>query len=377
MALDYTILAPSVVTKIVSRIAVPGNTIQRFLGFEPGGRNVEQLAPDGVRQYTYDIFDNVRSIAQGRAPGTGPGTVTRNPVGANTVTIARSYEKIPDMVYEFLSNIRQIGSNAGVLDRRGVKYLELQGRFLQQRQVNFREFLSWGVLRGTVGFTISGDTWTPVLTGGTISLDWKIPTGNKSQLNMLGAGDILGTSWANAAADIPADLDEISAAFQQLVGAPLDWVMTDSVVINHIMNNTAMKAQAGTANVVYDEKYMPTGEKSDDGRETGLRYLTFKARPWIRFFVTDAGLDVNGTFTKFFSGGEAAFGVDLGLGFLKMQEGSELVKESPWGAPDYKRGHHAWIREWDEPARVELHSINNIVPELTIPKGLAFGDVVF
>ena len=42
-----------------------------------------------------------------------------------------------------------------------------------------------------------------------------------------------------------------------------------------------------------------------------------------------------------------------------------------------ERGFHAWLREWDEPARVELHTINNIVPELTVPKALAFADLVF
>jgi hypothetical protein len=79
-----------VITKVISRIAVPGNTLQRFLGFEEGGRNVEDSPGDGIRSYSYDIFDNVRSIARGRAPGTGPGTVALNPVGTNTVALVPS-----------------------------------------------------------------------------------------------------------------------------------------------------------------------------------------------------------------------------------------------------------------------------------------------
>jgi len=376
MPLNHTVLAPSVVTKVISRIAVPGNTVSRFLGFEEGGRNVEDSPGDGVRSYTYDIMDNVRSIAKGRTPGTGPGTVTVNSLGSNTVTIARAYEKIPDLSYEMLSNIRQIGANAGVLDRRGMQYLERQGRYLQQRQTNFREFLSWGMLRGSVQFSISGDEWTPVLSGGTVSIDWRIPTANKSQLNMLGGGDLITASWATAGTDIPAHLDSIGAAFQQLVGAPLSWIMTDSVVWNHVLNNTKVQGQSGTANSVFDLFEM-TAEKSEDGNLTGLRRAVLKCRPWLTWYITDGGLDVNGTFTKYFSGGEAAMGVDLGLGYAKMQQGSEWVKESPWGSPALQRGFHAWLREWDEPARVELHTINNIVPELTVPKALAFADVVF
>jgi hypothetical protein len=226
-----------------------------------------------------------------------------------------------------------------------------------------------------VDISISGDDWTPVLSSGTFTIDWKIPSGNKSQLNMLGGGNLISASWATAGTDIPGDLDNISAAFQQLVGAPLSWIMTDSYVFNNVMNNTAVKAQAGTANTVYDMFEM-TDEKAPDGSSTGLRKATLKCRPWINWYITDAGLDVNGTFTKYFTGGEMALGVDLGLGFAKMQQGSEYVKESPWAPPVLQRGFHAWLREWDEAARVELHTINNIVPELTVPKALAFADCV-
>lgn len=379
MPLDYTILAPSVVKKLISRIAVPGMTIQRFLGFEEGGSRVEQLAINGLRQYTYDIFDNVRSIALGRAPGTGPGTVKRNPVGNNTVTIARSYEKMTDLNYEMLSNIRTIGESATDLDRKGIKYLEAQGKVLQQRQLNFREFLSWGMLRGGgtgYGFIFSGDDWIPVLTGAQLVIDWKIPAANKSQLNMLGAGDIIDTTWSNPAADIPGDLDGISIAFQNLVGPPLAWVMTDSIVWNHVMNNTAVKAQAGTSNTVY-ETFEMSGERAKDNSMTGLRYATLKARPWLKWFITDSVLEVNGTNVKYFQDGEASFGIDLAFDFCKMQEGSEWVKDSLWAPAVARQGRYDWIREEDQPAKVELHSINNIVPELTIPKALAFGDVLF
>lgn len=375
MPLDYTILAPSVVTKMVSRIATPGNTIQTFLGFQPGGKNVAQDTPDGVRSYSYDIFDNVRSIASGRAPGTGPSIVARNPVGKNTVTIARSYEKIPDLSYELLSNIRQLGAGASDLDRKGMRYLEAQAKCMAQRQVNFREFLAWGMLRGSCGFSFSGDNWVPVLSGGNITLDWKIPSGNKSQLNMLGGGDIIGTSWATTSTDIPGDLDDISAAFQELTGAPLAWCLTGSDVWNAVLNNTKVQSQAGTAQTAF-ELFDMTNEANEDGIKTGLRVARLRCRPWLTWLITDAGLEVNGSFRKFFTGGEISFGVDLNYGFAKMQEGSEYVKDNPFATPNLQRGTYSWLREWDEPARVELHSLSNLVPELTIPKGLAFADVI-
>src|SRR5262245_14876904 len=369
MPLDLTILAPSVVTKVISRLTVSGNTMQRFWGFESGGSNVEQLAPDGVRQYSYDIFDNVRTLARGRGPATGPATITRNPVGINTVTIARSYEKETDISYEILSNIRSIGSDAGELDRKGMRYLERQGQYLQQRQVNFREFLTWGMMRGIAYFIVSGEDWYASLTPGTVVVDWKIPSGNKGTLDMLGAGAIIDATWGTAATNILGHLDKISSAFQQLVGAPLAWCMTDSTTWNFVLLNDGVTKEAGTANTAFDTFEM-SGEKAKDGSLTGLRYGVLKARPWIKWYITDAGLTFQSggapTFQKFFQNGEISFGIDPVLGYAKMQEGSELVKETPWDTGKYQRGFHSWLREWDEPARVELHSINNLVPELNI-----------
>src|SRR5207248_10168599 len=135
-----------------------------------------------------------------------------NPVGVNNVHIARSYEKITDMSYELLSNIRRIGEDAGSQDVRGLRYLEMQGKYIRQRQVNFQEFLCWGVTQGSCQFLFSGDDWIPVLTGGNLTIDFKVPAGNLSSLNMTGGGNIITTLWSNAASDIPGNLDSINIA---------------------------------------------------------------------------------------------------------------------------------------------------------------------
>lgn len=373
MAIDFNILAPSVVTGLVSRIYAPGAVMQRYFGFEIGGRAVEQVTG---RAHSWDLYDNVRAPAKGRFPGVGPATNPANPIGRVNATIARSYEKVGDISYEKLANIRAIGQNAGQRDRMGMAYLEKQLYTVKQRQNNFREFLTWGLLAGSCQFLASGDDLIPVLTGGTYTVDFKMPAGNQSQLNMLGAGSIIGTTWANAAADIPGNLDSISRSFIQLVGAPLGWVATSTEIWRYVLKNTAVQNQAGSVNTAFTEFDM-TQDKNADGKPTGLLIGRIKAMPWLDWIIYDGTLTLNGTETRLYSGTQASFGIAPDPAWLQMVEGSEPVKESPWSPAVEQFGIHTWLREWDEPARAEIHSIQNALPENRIPKALAYGTVVF
>lgn len=373
MAIDFNILAPSVVTGIVSRIFAPGEVMQRYFGFQIGGPNVRQI--EG-RAHSWDIFDNVRAPAMGRAPGVGAATIAVNPVGRVTATIARAYEKMPDISYEKLNNIRVLGENAGSRDKMGMAYLEKQAGVMRWRQNNFREWLTWGMLRGTCGFLVSGDDWIPVLTSPTYTIDYQMPAGNKTQLNMLGAGNIIDQTWLTTTTDIPKHLDAINAAFINLVGAPLAFVACDSVVFRAVLNNLMVQSQAGAVNTPYAE-FEETADKNEDGYPTGLRRARIKAIPWLEWIIYDGTLTINGTGTKLYDGTTATFGIQPNRTFCELVEGSELVKESPWGPAVERFGPHFWLREWDDPATVTLFGIQNSLVEHRIPKGMAFATVIF
>ena len=83
MAVLSQLLSPSVVTKIVSRIMLPGSGLQQYFQMQPGGKRVGQVPG---RAYQYDIFNNVRDIAQFRATNTGPAVVAVNPIGRVAMT---------------------------------------------------------------------------------------------------------------------------------------------------------------------------------------------------------------------------------------------------------------------------------------------------
>ena len=63
----------------------------RRFGINIGGSNIETV--DGTN-YTYDIYDDVRSVARGRLRGAPSNAISRNPVGNNTVSLARCAEKV-------------------------------------------------------------------------------------------------------------------------------------------------------------------------------------------------------------------------------------------------------------------------------------------
>jgi hypothetical protein len=374
MAVLQDVLAPSVVTGIVSRIFTPGDVLQRQFGFEIGGRGVKQVTG---RAYSYDIFDNVRDIAEGRAPGVGPSTYAPNPVGKQNQTIPRSYEKMILPEYELLMNIRTLGKNAGVRDRMGAAYLDSQGVVVRRRQNNFREFQTAMFLsRGAFSFRFDGDRWIPVVSLGAnqgFTIDFQIPSGNKSNaipgLNPLGTGNIIDVAWSNAAANIPGHIDSINQAFQQLVGAPLAVMITDSIGWNYVISNTKLQSQSGSVNAVYAE-YDMERMRGPDGNLLGIFRGRLKARPWVEWWIFDQGLNIDGTYTRFWDGTMVTAMIQPDPYWFAAVEGSEPQKDNPMTPAVERFGFHSWLREWDEPARVEWHSLQNFLIECRIPKAI-------
>ncbi len=384
MAVLTNVLTPSVVTGIVSRIYTPGSPLQYYFGMEIGGKNTEQVLG---RSYSYDLFDNIRDIVKFRQPATGPSTNAVNPVGRQTMTFARAYEKWP-LDYELLNNIRAIGKNAGERDRQGASYMEAQARQLKQKHTNAREYLLGQLFtQGKAFFQFSGEDMIPVQSLGAnagMTLDWLIPAGNNgnqngafaANLNPTGGGNIITAAWSNTGTDISAQLDAINQAFQQLVGAPLALAVTNSTVWRFLLKNTGLQAQGGSVNAVFAD-YVMEDLRGPDGNKLGIFRGRLRAVPWLDWLIVDTGLNFNGTYAPWYPTTQClvTFMINPEAYWMKMVEGSELVKENPMAPAVQRFGFWSWLREWDEPARVELHALQNLILEMRIPKGLMIGQV--
>lgn len=350
------------------------------MGMQPGGPFTSDQGGD---KFGYDVFDRTRLMAMGRPPGTGPATIAPNVVGHITVSAYRAHEKMT-LLESRIFRTRPLGGQWGSVDTRGQQYVSKQEEYMSQRFRNNREFMVSRMLRGKFDVKIVGDNWVAVETGsGHFSVDFKVPAGNKSQLDMLGAGSIIDVSWANNAANIPLHLLKINAAFEQLHGLPLRHVWINSTGLNNVMNNLYMQNIAGTANRVF-ESFLPTGIQGPDGIEDTGFTVRFNAVPWITWHVYDGGLDISttgidtsGTFTKFIGDTQAIFLPDPSSTIWEWYNGSEIVKENVMAPGEERFGLQAWTTGVIDPAGFEMKAVDVGMCVPYIPKAIAFGTVVF
>jgi len=371
VTLEQLLLAP-VVTRAISRIKVPNERLQQWTGMFMGGPNV---ARPGGHHTGWDIFDHTRNLAQGRAPGTGPATVARHPIGHVSSTIYRSHEKIT-LLQERIFRLRPLGTQWGTVDANGQQYVTRQQFILAQRFKNMREFMVSRMFRGGFQLKQSGDNWIPVDSGGQLQVDFKVPASNKGQLDMLGTGPIIDKPWSDPSADVIGHCLKVRAAFEEQHGYPLEHVWITSVTLKMLMENTGLINAAGMANTVW-AAWGPSPYTNPEGIPDTGHEVVFRGLPWLRFHVYDAGLNVDGVFTKIIPDNAAIFLPNPSPDLYEMHEGSEVVVENFNDPGSERYGFAAWSQRTVQPAGWELLAVDNCIPALYIPKSIAFATVVF
>lgn len=380
------LLMASFVRGLISRVYSPSLFLSRTFGFGIDGSNVETI-PGSV--HTYDIYDNVRTVSNARSPAAPAGTIAANPVGKNTVTLATFKEMLP-LEYNQLIQIRTLGKSATDRDAMGATYIENQVRTLRQRADNLREFLTGSIFQGgKYGFFFNGDDWVPTYdtTNAQLNVDLKYDSGNVLTGGSFAAGLQMGTgsniitaSWATASTDIPAHLDLIGSAFQDLVGAPLSRVYCGTDVWSNVINNDKVRQVAGTANI--SAEFAQEQDRGPDGQLTGFIKCRLKARPWVEWWVWDGSLRVATTNASTFANVKlmprnyATFMVDPNIvPWLKLSEGSEYIADNDWDDPVERFGFYAWAQRKANPARVWYHTHQNVGLKCYMPKGIAYARV--
>lgn len=84
----------------------------------------------------------------------------------------------------------------------------------------------------------------PTAGGAITSVDFQVPAGNKAQLDVFGAGALIGATWTAAGTDIVGQIQEIKAAALRLTGYPLTTAYYGADVLGWIMANTSIAALA-------------------------------------------------------------------------------------------------------------------------------------
>ena len=399
------LLQPQVILDVISRIKKGRGPLASWLGFQPTSFDPHTVSVSGpntlkgtgsVRNVTYRIFDETRVPIKGRAPGTGPATVAANPMGQNQVAVARFHEKIP-LNYEFLGNLSpMVGPNSQV-DAGGQAYISQQTTFLAQQANNMVEMLAAGMMRDSLYLQMQGDNWLPVFSDPTTQspaafgfrINFQIPAGNKSQLNMLGAGDIITVPWDNVGAPIIGNLQSIIAAYAQLSRYAMTDIWINSLMWVNIITNTEVRNTAGSANTPFAEFERSDEKGMSDSGPSNKYSAILRGQPTVKWHFCDDTValytDVDPSYAtvptgavpstallvKLVPDNMAIFSTVPSADWTRLYLGGEYVVENPGQPGALRQGWYFWHEYVTQPSVIELIALLNAIPLLYVPKVLA------
>ena len=373
---------PSVVKGMWSEVLTPYNVWQDFFKLGPGGEKCEMSE---TRRVAIDIVDDDRTVASGRAPGADAAVIPPMVLGNRPITVPRSFEKM-GLDFELLNNIRAIGEGASNLDKRGMQYVKQMVAHMARRGRRWREFMIWGMLRGTAKFDRNGVDWIPIdpaAASADFTIDWQIPADHKDQ-----AGGIIGESWDTSTTEIITDLAQLTAQSEEDSGMPLTHAWVNHSRMVKILNNDQVKAMGGTANTAF-ETWNFQESKQDGIESSGIPQvkagteIVLRGFPQITWHVTNrvtkldngAGTGTQTT-VKYLGDDEVILHPDLSYEWYKGFEVKESTNQVTGTAPVDVYGMSTWIKfpvDRDVP-QYWLFALDNFMPACN-PNAIFFLDV--
>ncbi len=378
MAALTTLLSPQVLTKVVSQKAAASSWLLDLFKLGPG--QAQETYMGHARYGAFNIYNHVRSIAKGRAPGTSAARSAANPMGTVNFTYPRMHDSVA-LLAETINNLGRIDDPAQ-RDAAGADMIKRQTNTLGEKAANWRKAMLMGLLRDALYFQFSGDDIYINFTAG-MRINFQMPAGNKSRLNMLGGGDIINASWATTSTNIPKHLLQINAAFQQLNGGKLCAVICGLNVLDAIRKNDHVQEEHGTSHSPYIRFDRLAVEDSIAKTAKNVFVVELRSAPGVMFYVTDETLDIglDGalTPTKIVADNYATFlGFDPGVDeVVQCYLGSEPIAEYDGGPEDTKVGTASWSVKRSNPTATELFVLDNCLTVNHIPDSIATGELIF
>lgn len=393
----HDLLTPQVILKAVSRIRKHQGRLGRWVGFQPNRFNPDMVSIEGpntrygdTRFASFRLDDVTRVVGKARSPGTGPASVPPNPVGEVRVACARFHEKVR-LLGEFLGNLSPIIGPNSQIDTGGQNYIARQTTHLAEKYNNTVELLTIGMFQDNLYFQTSGDNLLPVIGAPAapdigFQIPFQVPAGNKSQLNLLGTGNIISVGWQNLGAPIIKNCLQLQAAMTQLSGYQPRHAWLNSLTWYNVLLNTEVRNTAGTSNTPF-ATYDRVPEKAVDGMPMPEFAAQLRGIPWMEWHIADdvvvTGTDIDptwmassgGTFQKVCPDNTCLFTPDPSSDWTELYHGAEWVSENAGQPMTLKRGYTFW-KEWvTQPSVIELIALMNCIPLLYVPKCFAFATV--
>jgi len=370
------------IRKVMSTIATPDSYFQHYFKMAPGNAPVETISG---RYYGWDIANDTRTIAKGRAPGSGPSTTQAQPLGTKMAILYRSHESIP-ILQEKIFRTRPPGADFGMVDIEGQRYISRQMKRLTQRFKNLREFMISRLFRGGWGVKVVGEDWIPVELNDASAVYQVLPgvaTGHTGRLLLDGSTAVIDTLWDDPSADLLSQFLNLRKYSSRKSGYVVTDVFLNSTTFGHLMRNINLATQAGTSNVIFQEwKSTDDGSPAAHSARANVSVVKFRALPWITFHVYDGTLRV-GSDTDSTAAADQSLLIPDGKAIICPQpgewiglvEGSEIVAKDVMDQGSEVKGFEMWKTRCIDPAGWHLKGIDNALPIAFNPDAYFYADV--
>lgn len=379
MAALQTLLSPQVLTKVISQKAAVSDWLINLFGLGPGGKN--EIYEGHGRYGAFNIYNNVRTVGKGRAPGTAAARSRPNPMGVTPFTYPRMHDSV-GLPAEVLHNLGLI-TDPAQRDAMGADMIRRQTETLAQKAANWRKAQLIGCLRDSLYLRQEGESQYITFTStNAMQIPFQMPAGNKAQLNMLGAGNIINATWATSTTNIPGHLLQINAAFQRLNGGHLAVVICGWQVWDYVKKNDFVQEEHGTAHSPFLRFERVAVEDTITKTGKNVMVAELASAPGVLFYITDEGLDIgpegSEVYTKIVEDGKAIFlGFQPGDDVIQAYQGSEPIAEYDNGPKTVKIGMASWSCERANPTSTDLFVLDNSLIVNHVPDSVAYGTLVF
>ena len=384
---------PEVITGLIKRYGEPASLFQKLFSMELGDPATDSV-PGMFGQK--DLIDPTRFVGTIRNNSVGPRRVIPKQVGVSNVTCYRYYEAV-QLLEQKLYPMRQLGGpvgGAGSGMAPNSSYYKEQVKYLGGRVTNLREFAISRTLFG--GFALkaqnstNGQNIIPVEYGaGDYDIDSGLPASNTGQVALAsGGGNIITATWANAATDIAAQVNNINEAMLFVSGMPLKHVIITTQTYNHMQANSVLQATGGSSVSTFLYRN-PSQRKGPDGKLIYGETVRFRAIPNVDFHVYDAHLmleDSNQkqsdqrTRSKTFKvlpENKALFLPEPDSSWMGWQAGSEPIRKTPTSDSEIQVGYDTWNLPLFEPVGQEIRMMDIGMPYLKVRSAPIYATVIF
>ena len=240
-----------------------------------------------------------------------------------------------------------------------------------QRFRNLRISAVYSALaKGAIYFDGEGNL-LPSSTGAKVTIDFGVPAGNKSQLNVFGEGNILGAAWDAAGTDIPKQLNALHDAARELTGYPLRYAFYGKNVPSYLLTNNMVKAAIAGSPRLSENVYR--GEIPD-----GLCGLT-----WVpansAFYADNAGV-----IRRWFGDDQIVFAPEPSPEWWGVIEGSYVIPTKldvmrdaadALASVDQVMGPFSYATLSDDPVSVKHFGGDTFLPVLKVPGAVFLAEV--